>query len=1047
MTEINKTVDDLRVGLRDLRHVVLVGSDDALPFGRVPDRTASFSEADAGLDFALRGTHNATTAALAESFVLSDNPYGDVSPSTLGADPVYLPQLAVGRLVETPADIMSAVDVYMTSHGIRTPTASFNAAYDWMLTAGQQVDAAVGPDVATRTTKLDTDLLAQANRWTKTDAAAGLEVAAHGFFSINAHSDPTQTLSSADWGSKTATPDLLTTSDLPDDLANGIGLTLGCHMGLNLADTFVANPNPAEQAALHDWSQAILHNKGVLMAPTGYGLGEKTSLAYSARLLADFASEGLDGTSSIGQGLVRAKQEYVRLGVPSVYDIKALHEATFYGLPMYRLGSTGRVMGSFLPEEGTPTGTPPANATTSVTYQPAASALEQVTTPDGSYFTVADAPPQVTPNQPIQPLTSIDLPSPNAKLTARDAVPEQMTSYDVAGFDPVYATESVAAVPASAREPAVKVAAFPSRTSQVITTVDQGKIAASLAFIPGHFATDGSGGGKGNQRIFTKATFTVNWSASSDFERPDISTVSATLTGTTASFRVCSPATDVNRGVLLFLPSGGPNPQDWVHVELVKSTLGCWVGTATVAAGVTAIGQYHTMLCDTAGNCGASTNKARNYTASPSTQLFSLAVDPGPASNGLYPDPTTVTITAPAGTTFTASVDDLPPISCTGTCFVTVTGDGAHVVRAVSGGITTEAAIPIDTHPPVVDVTSPPAGARYRQGEVVATSFSCSSALTVTACGGPESLDTATPGSHTVSFTATDQFGLSTTVQRTYIVDGTPPTLSFGSGPPVITNAGTATFTFSGVDPDEPGYAVAFTCKLDDGPAEPCTSPYVATLPSPPDGAHVFTVEGHDRVGNAGSATYSWDVDTAAPMFQSFIGPADPSTQTTATFAYLLDGPATVACTLDGVAKPCSSTGATIPGLTPRIAPYVFKATATDAGGNTSTVQHSWHVYSATELVATSVIEGLPRLTATLTTVPGGAPVAGQKVRFTRGAGTLVVCAGAAADGTVLTAANGVATCNVTLLQLLQVVFSWGYTAKFAGNPPYLGSQGSAGVL
>ena len=94
-------------------------------------------------------------------------------------------------------------------------------------------------------------------------------------------------------------------------------------------------------------------------------------------------------------------------------------------------------------------------------------------------------------------------------------------------------------------------------------------------------------------------------------------------------------------------------------------------------------------------------------------------------------------------------------------------------------------------------------------------------------------------------------------------------------------------------------------------------------------------------------------------MFQSFIGPASPSTQTTATFSYLLDGPATVACTLDGVAKACSSTGATIPGLTARVAPYVFQATATDAGGNTTTVQHSWHVYRATELVASSVIQGL----------------------------------------------------------------------------------------
>ena len=105
------------------------------------------------------------------------------------------------------------------------------------------------------------------------------------------------------------------------------------------------------------------------MAPTGYGLGEKHVLAYSARLLAGFAEDGLDGTSSLGQGLVRAKQDFVRLGVPSVYDVKALHEATFYGLPMYRLGAGGDVMGSFLPEEGDPDGTPPGNATTSATYQ------------------------------------------------------------------------------------------------------------------------------------------------------------------------------------------------------------------------------------------------------------------------------------------------------------------------------------------------------------------------------------------------------------------------------------------------------------------------------------------------------------------------------------------------------------------------------------------------------------------------------------------------------------------------------------------------------
>ena len=307
---------------------------------------------------------------------------------------------------------------------------------------------------------------------------------------------------------------------------------------------------------------------------------------------------------------------------------------------------------------------------------------------------------------------------------------------------------------------------------------------------------------------------------------------------------------------------------------------------------------------------------------------------------------------------------------------------------------------------------------------MVPTSFTCSSALTVTACNGPDTLDTATPGNRVATFSATDQFGLTTTVDVPYVVDGTPPQLSFGSGPPVIGSAGSATFQFTGVDPDEPGFTVLFTCQLDDAVPEPCTSPYTATVPTPIDGVHTFTIEGRDRVGNTDSISYQWEIDTAAPMFQSFIGPADPSLETTATFAYLTDGPATVTCTLDGVSKPCTATGATITGLTPRAMPYVFRATATDAAGNTSTVEHSWHVYAGTELIASPVLPTLPKLTATLTTL-AGSPVAGQKVTFRRGTaggGGVVPCSGAAADGSVLTAANGVATCNISFGELLSVV-------------------------
>jgi hypothetical protein len=479
-------------------------------------------------------------------------------------------------------------------------------------------------------------------------------------------------------------------------------------------------------------------------------------------------------------------------------------------------------------------------------------------------------------------------------------------------------------------------------------------------------------------------------------------------------------------------------------VELVEGSAGCWFGAAKLAAGSTSIGQFFVTLCDEAWNCGKSSNKARNYSASSFAQAFSFVLDAGADTTGLFPDPTTVTVSGPAGVPFTVELDGVPR-SCTGTCFVTVTGDGAHLVRATAGGVTSELAVPIDENPPVVQVASPTSGARFRQGEVVATSFTCSSALELTACSGPETVDTATPGDRSATFTATDQFGLTTSVTVPYYVDGTPPEIDVASTPPVLSGAASATFEFAATDPDDPSFSVLVTCQLDDAAPEPCTSPHTATVPTPVDGSHTFTLVASDRVGNSTTTSYSWVIDTTAPVFQSFIGPSDPTTQTTAVFVYTTDGPVSVACTLDGTAVPCGPTGATIEGLSPRAAPYVFRITANDEAGNPSTMEHSWRVFTETELVAEGVLPSLPRLRARLTT-PAGAPIAGQVITFTRTTGPSgfpVACTG----GVVRTNADGWATCNVNAVELLAVVLAGGYTATFATTPPYLGSRGSAGVL
>ena len=198
VTDINRVVDRLRPGLNDLRYVVVVGNDEAIPFGRVPDRSAEANEIEAGSDIAVRGQANAASAAMAAGYVLSDNPYGDLDPATVGADPVYVPQLAVGRLVETPSDITTTIDSYTHSNGVRTPNASFNAAYDWMLSTGQAVDTATSALVPAGAASSQLN-----GSWNRQDAKDGMQLAAHGFVSINAHSNSSQSLSAADFASGT----------------------------------------------------------------------------------------------------------------------------------------------------------------------------------------------------------------------------------------------------------------------------------------------------------------------------------------------------------------------------------------------------------------------------------------------------------------------------------------------------------------------------------------------------------------------------------------------------------------------------------------------------------------------------------------------------------------------------------------------------------------------------------------------------------------------------------------------------------------------------
>jgi hypothetical protein len=349
VSNINAFVDRLRVGLDNLRYVVVVGNDEVIPMGRVPDKTGNFNERSFAPSNAFNGMDNAQSRAFALGYLLSDDPYGDLAPLTSLEGQVFVPQLAVGRLVETPADIMAAVDQFVSSNGVRTPNAGVVTGYDFLTPSATQVANSLSGRVPTQTLINST--------WTRADVTSLLGTRAfHGFAALNAHYDPTRALPAQEFSNGTQSNPLVVT-DLPPDLSGSVLFTLGCHAGLNVPDLFISSPTDPQAPRVLDWAQTVSHNGGLFQGNTGYGLGDTDVVSYSERVLAYFA-QNLDGTMSVGQALMFAKQKYLNLGVASAFDAKALQEAAFYGLPMYRLKING-VVGTTAPSVIPPPPPPP----------------------------------------------------------------------------------------------------------------------------------------------------------------------------------------------------------------------------------------------------------------------------------------------------------------------------------------------------------------------------------------------------------------------------------------------------------------------------------------------------------------------------------------------------------------------------------------------------------------------------------------------------------------------------------------------------------------
>ena len=379
---IRKEVLTSAQGYPELRYVVLVGPDYVIPYVRRPDGT-TLNESN----YVPIQTGDRTLAALAAGYYLSDSPYGDLTPEPGGA---VMPELSVGRLVETPGDITATVSRFLGSRGV-IPQRALVTGYDFMEDGAQAYALTLSQEGIAPETSLVGD------GWSLDDLKRKLYEGGYDILSLNQHANAVA-MGVPEGTSRLGTADFLAHAPSMDGvLAGGIG----CHAGLNLA-------------GVTDWPQVFEKKGAVYYGHTGYSWGLRQEIGYSEllqRLLGEgLKKPGMTAGDALRLAIRRYRQQSAFL---DAYDRKVLEEMAFYGLPMTPVGpeavsatahTAGRSGAFSADERAAASGGP---VVTSVTVTPTFSLARG---PDGDFYYVYDpGGVEAHSGYPIQPKLPPDL--------------------------------------------------------------------------------------------------------------------------------------------------------------------------------------------------------------------------------------------------------------------------------------------------------------------------------------------------------------------------------------------------------------------------------------------------------------------------------------------------------------------------------------------------------------------------------------------------------------------------------------------------------------
>ena len=124
---IGKVIDSYTAARPGIRNIVIIGDDRQIPMANIVDDTNFANERTFAQDFS---GNNESISALLAGMYRTDDPYGTTAGISVRNHELFVPERAVGRLVETPTEIIRSLTNFTKYHGRLDPSTTQNTALE-----------------------------------------------------------------------------------------------------------------------------------------------------------------------------------------------------------------------------------------------------------------------------------------------------------------------------------------------------------------------------------------------------------------------------------------------------------------------------------------------------------------------------------------------------------------------------------------------------------------------------------------------------------------------------------------------------------------------------------------------------------------------------------------------------------------------------------------------------------------------------------------------------------------------------------------------------